>query len=69
MAPPNTPKEIVSKLNAEINRILTLPDVKTRLDELGTRTNPMSPEKLNEFMQSKIEKYQRVAKENNLTLE
>ncbi|MFM9993919.1 MAG: Bug family tripartite tricarboxylate transporter substrate binding protein [Burkholderiaceae bacterium] len=69
VAPANTPKEIISKLNVEMNRILTLPDVKTRLDELGTRTNPMLPEKFNEFMQSEIEKYQRVAKENNLTLE
>src|SRR5215218_1332847 len=34
-APKNTPKEIIAKLNSEINAILAEPDMKKRLIELG----------------------------------
>jgi tripartite-type tricarboxylate transporter receptor subunit TctC len=33
--PAKTPKAIIAKLNSELNRALNLPDVKTRLDQLG----------------------------------
>lgn len=60
VAPAAAPREIVTKLNAEINRITLLPDVKAKLDELGTRLNPMTPEKFTEFLQAEIAKYRKV---------
>jgi tripartite-type tricarboxylate transporter receptor subunit TctC len=33
--PAKTPKAIIAKLNTELNRALNMPDVKTRLDQLG----------------------------------
>ena len=69
VAPAATPREIVAKLNAEINRIVQLPDVKARLDELGTRLDPMTPEKFTEFLRSEIAKYQKVAKETGVRME
>jgi len=33
--PAKTPKAIIAKLNTELNRALNLPDVKSRLDQLG----------------------------------
>ncbi|HEV2009061.1 MAG TPA: tripartite tricarboxylate transporter substrate binding protein [Burkholderiales bacterium] len=69
VAPAATPREIVTRLNAEINRITRLPDVKSKLDELGTRLNPMTPEKFTEFLQAEIAKYQKVAKETGVRME
>ena len=69
VAPAGTSREIVTKLNAEINRITQLPDVKPKLDELGTRLNPMTPEKFTEFLQAEIAKYQAVAKETGVRME
>ena len=37
VAPAGTPKDVVAKLNGEINRILALPDVKSRFAEQGVR--------------------------------
>ena len=44
MAPAKTPHEIVAKLNGEINRIMAMPEQKTKLEEVGTQLSPMSAE-------------------------
>jgi tripartite-type tricarboxylate transporter receptor subunit TctC len=69
VAPAGTPREIVVKLNGEVNRILALPDVAAKLDELGTRRNPMTPEQFAQFGRSEIEKYGAVAKAAGVRME
>jgi tripartite-type tricarboxylate transporter receptor subunit TctC len=69
MAPANTPREIVSKLNAEINRIVALPDAKTRLEDVGTQLDPKSPEQFAEFLRSEVAKYARVVKTANVRVD
>ena len=59
-APAGTPPEVVNKLNAEINRILSQKDVVARFDELGTRRNPMSPEQFASFQRAELAKYKEV---------
>ncbi|HKA40467.1 MAG TPA: tripartite tricarboxylate transporter substrate binding protein [Burkholderiales bacterium] len=69
MAPAATPREIVTRLNTEINRILQLPDVKTRTDELGVRLDPMTPDQFTDFVRRENAKYQKVAKETGIRME
>jgi tripartite-type tricarboxylate transporter receptor subunit TctC len=69
MGPAGTPREIVARLNTEINRILQLPDIKARLDELGVRLDPMTPEQFAEFVRKENTKYQKVAKETGIRME
>ena len=69
VAPAGTPRDIVTKLNGEVNRILQLPDIAAKLDELGTRRNPMSPEKFGEFIRAENAKYRKVAKETGVRME
>ena len=59
-APAGTPPEIVNKLNAEINRILQLPEVVARFDDLGTRRNPMSPAEFSALQRTELAKYKEV---------
>jgi tripartite-type tricarboxylate transporter receptor subunit TctC len=68
-APAGTPREIVSRLNTEINRILQLPDVAAKLDDLAVRRNPMSPEQFTAFVRAEGEKYRKVAKESGIRME
>ena len=44
-APRGTPKEIVDKLNAEVARIVALPDVQARFRRDGFIAQPMSPDR------------------------
>jgi tripartite-type tricarboxylate transporter receptor subunit TctC len=69
MAPGKTPREIVTKLNAEINKIVMIPDQKTKLEEVGTQLDPMSPEQFAKFLESEIVKYAKLIKAANVTLE
>jgi tripartite-type tricarboxylate transporter receptor subunit TctC len=50
LAPAKTPKEIVLKLNAEVNRALRSADMKDRLAKLGADPISMSPAQLDGFM-------------------
>jgi len=50
LAPAKTPKDIVAKLNAEVNRALQSPEVKDRLAKLGTESMSMTPEQFDRFI-------------------
>jgi tripartite-type tricarboxylate transporter receptor subunit TctC len=62
-APRGTPKEIVTQLNAAINEVLALPDIKAKMADAGADIIPMSVEEFAAFVKRESEKYQRVTKE------
>ena len=57
-----TPKPIVNKLNAELQRIVAMPDVRDRLAAVGTTTTGSSPEHFARYLASEIDKWARVVK-------
>ena len=59
-APKNTPKEIIAKLNAEINAILAEPNIKTRLIELGGAPLIQTPEQFGNDIAAETEKWKKV---------
>jgi tripartite-type tricarboxylate transporter receptor subunit TctC len=59
-APKNTPKEIIEKLNSEINAILAEPEMKQRLVELGGEPLIQSPEAFGEQIKAETEKWKKV---------
>jgi tripartite-type tricarboxylate transporter receptor subunit TctC len=62
-APKNTPKEIIAKLNSEINAILAEPDMKKRLIELGGDPLIQTPEKFGADIVAETEKWRKVIEE------
>jgi tripartite-type tricarboxylate transporter receptor subunit TctC len=61
IAPAQTPKPIVAKLNSELNTIVVTDDIRARLTDLGM--NPVgkgSPEELESFLQSEIVRWGKV---------
>jgi tripartite-type tricarboxylate transporter receptor subunit TctC len=65
-APKGTPKEIIAKVNADVERILAMPDVKEKSVTLGYRYVGGSPEKLDAFLKGEIAKWAEVAKSASL---
>jgi tripartite-type tricarboxylate transporter receptor subunit TctC len=61
-APKGTPKDIIAKVNRDIERVLALPDVKEKGVTLGYRFVGGPPEKLGEFIKSEIAKWADAAK-------
>jgi tripartite-type tricarboxylate transporter receptor subunit TctC len=62
LAPAATPKEIVSKLNVEIVRILKIPEVRERLLEQGAEPVGDTPEHFAEHIRRETAKWARVVK-------
>ena len=50
LAPGKTPKDLLEKINAEVNRALASPDMKDRLAKLGGEPMKMSPEQFDAFL-------------------
>jgi tripartite-type tricarboxylate transporter receptor subunit TctC len=65
-APRGTPKEIVERLNGEINRILAEPEVKQKLLEQGADVSPMSATQYAAFVKTEGEKFQTIIRDINL---
>jgi tripartite-type tricarboxylate transporter receptor subunit TctC len=63
-APAGTPKPIIDRLQAEIQRVYKLPDVQERLAKLGLDPILSSPEALARYQASEIAKWAKVVKES-----
>jgi tripartite-type tricarboxylate transporter receptor subunit TctC len=61
-APKGTPRDIVMKLNAEINAAVTEPKLKARLADLGAEVFTGSPEDFARYLAQEIEKWGKVVK-------
>ncbi len=59
-APARTPKEIIGKLNSEINAILAEPDMTKRLVELGGAPTIQTPEAFGDQIKAETDKWKKV---------
>ncbi|MCP3462337.1 MULTISPECIES: tripartite tricarboxylate transporter substrate binding protein [unclassified Bradyrhizobium] len=59
-APKNTPKEIIAKLNGEINAIMKEPDMTKRLVELGGEPLVQTPDGFGDMIKAETEKWKKV---------
>jgi tripartite-type tricarboxylate transporter receptor subunit TctC len=62
LAPKGVPKDVVAKLNAELNRALTMPDVKERLGGLGAEVRGGTPEEAATYVRAEVKKWLGVVK-------
>ena len=65
-APAATPQPMVKKLNAEVNRVLQLPEVKTQYATLGIDPVTMQPAEFATFVRNEIVTYRRIVKQGNI---
>ena len=66
LAPARTPPEIIAKLNSEVARILSLPDVKDRLASQGTAPLPNSPQEMGKWLAAEKDRWAKLIKESGL---
>jgi tripartite-type tricarboxylate transporter receptor subunit TctC len=66
MAPAGTPQPIVDKLNAEITKIVSRPDIKAAWEKQGAEPVTMTQPQFKAFMDAQIAKWAGVIKANNI---
>ena len=69
LMPAGTPPEIVAKLNAEVVKILKLPEVRERLQAMGIEIAGNSPEQFAAFMRSETTKWGKIVKDSGAKID
>ncbi len=69
MAPAATPKDIVQKLSAAVQKILAEKAVQDKFETLGSEARGMSPEQFTQFLTKEDNQWTKVIKQANITAE
>ena len=69
VAPAGTPRDVVAKLNAEIGRIVTSPEMRERLGAQGADVRTNTPDEFATFIRSEMTRWAKVVKDANVKLE
>jgi tripartite-type tricarboxylate transporter receptor subunit TctC len=64
MMPAGVPKDILTKVNADIVRILKQPDVQQRFASEGGDVTPNTPDQFASFIRNEIAKWSKAVKES-----
>jgi tripartite-type tricarboxylate transporter receptor subunit TctC len=63
MAPAGTPRAVIDRLNAEVQKILPIPAVKTRLEDMGGEVRGSTPDEMKTMVASQTQKWIQVVSE------
>lgn len=69
VAPPKTPKEVVEKINADVNEALRQPEVKDHLVRLSAESFGGSVDKTSSYMRDEVDRWAAVIKAANIELQ
>ena len=69
LVPAGTPKDIVARLNAEITRILALPEVRDKLTSLGFELAGGTPDEFGTLIRTDIERVAKVVRDAGIRVE
>ncbi len=69
LAPAGTPKDIVARLNTELNKALQLPDLQKRLAEQGADATGGTPEQFAALMRDDLQRWGKVVKDSGAKLD
>ncbi len=69
VAAKDTPKEIVERLNREVNEIVRQPDIARQLHDRGLEADPMTPEELGQHFRKESATWAKVARDAKIRVE
>jgi tripartite-type tricarboxylate transporter receptor subunit TctC len=69
LAPASTPKAVIDKLHAEVQRIVAIHEVRERLTTLGAEPSAMSPAEFGNWLKAEIPAMAKIVKDEKITVE
>ena len=69
VAPANTPKTIIEKLNSQLNVVLNNPEIKSQINGKGFEIVTSSPNQLGDYIKSEVTKWGSIVKKSGATAE
>ena len=69
IAPAGTPREIVEKLNAAVQKVIAQPAIRAKFAEIGAQATGGTPEQFGAYIREDLAKWTRIVKEANVKVE
>src|SRR6185436_17522481 len=69
IAPAGTPREVIDKLNAALQKVIALPATRAKFAEIGAQTTGGTPEQFGAYIRDDLAKWTRIVKEANVKVE
>jgi tripartite-type tricarboxylate transporter receptor subunit TctC len=69
IAPAGTPREIVDKINAAIQKVIAQPAVRAKFADIGAQTTGGTPEQFGAYIREDLAKWTRIVKDANVKVE
>lgn len=69
LAPAKTPPDIIAKINADLRRVLAMPEVVGRIESIGNEVIASSAEEAARVLELDAEKWKQLVKERNIKLQ
>jgi tripartite-type tricarboxylate transporter receptor subunit TctC len=69
VAPAGTPRELLARLAAEMQKLLATDEIKARLVSLGLDARSSTPEEMGAFLKREQERYGSIIKSQNIKVE
>ncbi len=66
MAPTGTPRDVIARLEAEIRKVMALPDVRSRMAAVGIDPYVTTPDELMSLLLADIDKFAKVVRFANI---
>ena len=67
--PANTPKPVQQKVHDEVNKVIAMPETKTRLEAVGAELRPMSQPDFASFHLAEYKRFGDIIRKNNIKLD
>lgn len=67
--PTNTPKPVLQKVHDEVNKVIAMPETKTRLEAVGAELRPMSQPDFASFHLAEYKRFGDIIRKNNIKLD
>jgi len=69
VAPANTPKAIIDKLNSQLTSVLNNPEIKRQINSKGFEVATSTPTQLGDYIKSEVAKWRTIVKKSGATAE
>lgn len=67
--PASTPRAVIERVNAEVNKVIAMPETQSRLSAIGADLTPMTPEQFKVFHDAENQRYGDLIRKKNIKLD
>jgi len=69
LAPAKVPRQVVTRINREVIKVIAMPDVQKALQFEGGTASPSTPEEFQQFLREEVQRWDMMVKKTGITVD